>query len=588
MSTPVPSAQETIEEFSFSIDDIRDFVFASKKRALDDTQLKVILKNKINRIKSSFNNLISHFQVDSETRSKLLFESIPKLTDVCNNIDHTSFELIWLELDAMINSFAASLIGIHSKGDIWSVQGSATLLVNIISGIPQVDHLPTLVGRSIEDPEYLDHWRVTFNYLQFTAATYFGVIYAVKTVNLSDIITWSNQGFYYFSLLDNYFLSFEWEKIAQVHKHQPENFFILTNTVASTFINFVEYILILLKRFGSNWPSEINTQGLFEDRSFDGLISYIDHLKTYVLNAIQKVNELYSTGMWSANDNPTQSEPYKQLLEQVTLYDYYLAFVEALKTADPSLPKPRSIESGIEKLTKALDLNEWVLQNIESQFGDRTSLLQSYLGSEFADTLEQRLELLALNSIFVNNPSLFQSDNEKYGWAFANADPQQYADLLLKKLLVGIFLAAKFDLKDKFPELFDEVIRLKELLQFRPRDFTTLIILELIIGFFFKNLEIPTSDQVFISINKNGLISGGDYHLLNEFQEYIDYLIPALHGEPSNLSEVLIDRKTLINSFDSITWLTPDFDHVFKSQIKIPIFFLPFNRAVDGIINIKS
>ena len=125
-------------------------------------------------------------------------------------------------------------------------------------------------------------------------------------------------------------------------------------------------------------------------------------------------------------------------------------------------------------------------------------------------------------------------------------------------------------------------------MQFRPREFTTLIILELIIGVFFKKQEIPNQDQVLISINKNGLISGGDYHLLNEFQEYIDYLIPALHGEASILSEILIDRKTFVNSFDAITWLIPDFNHIFKYQIKIPVFFLPFNRGVDGVIDFKN
>ncbi len=210
MSSPTPSATEIISDFANAIDDIRDFVFASKKRALHDTQLKVLLKSKINRIKSSYNALISQPQIDSDASSKLLFESIPKLTDVCNNISHEGvFELIWLELNAIINSLAASLITIHSKSDVWSVQGSATLLVQIISGIPKVDQLPSLVGRSIDDPEYLDHWRVTFNYLQFTAATYFGVIYAVKTANLSDLITWINQGFFYLSVIDNYFLSFE-------------------------------------------------------------------------------------------------------------------------------------------------------------------------------------------------------------------------------------------------------------------------------------------------------------------------------------------------------------------------------------------
>ena len=70
-----------------------------------------------------------------------------------------------------------------------------------------------------------------------------------------------------------------------------------------------------------------------------------------------------------------------------------------------------------------------------------------------------------------------------------------------------------------------------------------------------------------------------------EFQDYIDYLIPALNGEPSILSENLLNRKTSINVFDSTTWLIPDFNQSFKQDVKIPIFYLPFNRPVDGIIN---
>ena len=189
MSSPIPSAEVTTEEFIHSVDDMREFVFSSKKRRLHDTQLKVLLRNKINRLKTNFNAFVSHLMIDSDVRSKIFFESIPKLTDVCNNISSDGiFELLWLELNAMINSFAVALITSHSKADIWRVQGSATLLVQIISGLPKIDQIPSLANHSIEDPEFLDRWRVTFNYLQFSAMAYSKVIYAVKTVKISDLM----------------------------------------------------------------------------------------------------------------------------------------------------------------------------------------------------------------------------------------------------------------------------------------------------------------------------------------------------------------------------------------------------------------
>ena len=586
MSNPLPSAEAIVNEFAHAIDDIRDFTFASKKRALNGTQLKVLLKNKINRIKSAYNALISQSQIESAISSQLLFDSIPKLTDACNNISHDGvFELIWLELNAIINSLAASLITIHSKNDIWSVQGSATLLVQIISGIPKVNQLPSLVGRSIDDPEYLDHWRVTFNYLQFTAATYFGVIYAVKTVNLSDLISWTNQGFYYFSLLDNYFQSFEWEKMAQLQKYQANFFFNSVFTITSTFQNFVEYIVVVLKRLGTNWPSSIETQGFITDHSIKSLLIFLKHLKNHTLTSLQKLNDLYAQGMWTANDNPSQSDPYKQLLELVTVYDYYLSFFDALMVAHPSSPQfePASVNR-IEKLTKALELNQWFLSNTEDHVGDLDNLLNSNLGTQYVDTIEQRLELLTLNCLAADNTFFFESEITKLSRIFEKSDPLQYSSMILRKLFVNLFITSKFGPNSNFDELYSEIIRLKELLQFRPRDLTALIVLEIILGNFLKKNEIPTKDQIFISINKNGLINGGDYHLFTEFQEYIDYLLPALKGETSIISELLLTRKTTINIFDSTSWLIPDFNLAFKDLIKIPIFYLPFNRDADGII----
>ena len=86
---------------------------------MDDPQRKVILKNKLNSLKANINNLVFNMKIESETRSKLLFDAIPKLTDVSNFISpHGILELIYLEINALINALAVALIGTHSKDDI--------------------------------------------------------------------------------------------------------------------------------------------------------------------------------------------------------------------------------------------------------------------------------------------------------------------------------------------------------------------------------------------------------------------------------------------------------------------------------------
>ena len=307
-------------------------------------------------------------------------------------------------------------------------------------------------------------------------------------------------------------------------------------------------------------------------------------LKEKVTTALNKVNELFANGMWTANDNPAQTGPIKNLKELLSIYDYYYAYIDAIKDIHPIKPNFKEKKQILMRLQKALQLNDWFLNYTENQSDTRTNLLNSFLGSQFVDLVEQRVELLTLYSIFENSVTMYSTEFQKVSWVFQEADPLQFSDVFLRKVLAELFLSTKFDTNFKLEELVTEIVKFKELIQFRPRDFTALLVLEFLLEYFIHDTTFPSKDEVLIKINKNGLINGGDYHLFNEFQDYLDYLINALHEETSILSEELLRRKTLVNIFDSITWLVPDFNKAFKEKIKIPIYYLPFNRAVDGIV----
>ena len=586
MSIPTPSAEETISEFASAIDDIREFVITSKKRALHDTQLKVIIKNKIGRIKTASNTLASHITMDSESRSQAFFDSIPKLIDVLNAIKQDGmFELIWLEINALINSFAASLITFHSKGDIWTVQGSATLLVQIISGIPKVENLPALTDGSSEDPDFLDRWFATFNCLQYSAATFTGVIYAIKTVKLTDLIYWANQAFYYYSLLEEFFNLFKWEKIANAMKKRPQTFFVNVFTISTIFQGVIDHCLLLFKRLGLDWPTEIYSYNIFDDHSIPGLFNLIQHIRQFSKIALAKITELNNTGIWSLNDNPFESDAIKNLIDFDKIYDYYTSYVKALEVAVPFIDKKTEKKEILETLDKALELNNWYLSYTENQVGDRENLLTSFLGTQFIDIANRRLELLALESIFSQSITVYKSKYQEIDWIFHKADPLQYSDIFLRKLFVELFLSTKISPIYSFEELLAEIIRLKNLLEFRPRDITALVVLELITEMFLDKCTLPNKEKIFVTINKSGLINGGDYHLFDEFQDYIEFLLLSFQGGPSFMGDQLLRHKTSINPFDSNTWLIPDFNKPFKGKYSIPIYYLPFNRSGDGIID---
>ena len=129
-----------IQEFSSSIDDLQKFVLTSKKRALSDIQKKNLVKNKIREVTLNYNKLLGN--IDPEARTKVLFESISQVTDIINSMDFADkFELIWIKLNTLINSFASQVTSLNSVGDIWRMQGSALLLAQILMGLPKIDHL---------------------------------------------------------------------------------------------------------------------------------------------------------------------------------------------------------------------------------------------------------------------------------------------------------------------------------------------------------------------------------------------------------------------------------------------------------------
>ena len=592
MPDPVTSPELIIQDFSDSVHDLRNFVLESKKRLLEDSQRKVLMKNKLGRLKLTYNALIGHMTMESEARSKVLFDSIPVLTDVINSTSNTGiFELIWLELSAMINSLASALIALHSQGDIWSIQGSATLLIQIIGGLPKIDHLPSLLNAPVDDPEYLDRWIVTFNCLQLSAATYMGVVYAIKTVNLSDLIFWTNQSYFYLSLLNKFFEIYEWEKIATILKKRPQTLFNLTLIMCSAFQNLIEHSFLLIKLLGTTWPTEIETLGLFDDRSLGGFLNLIRHVTQINQKALEKVNELFKNGMWTINDNPLQTQPIKDLIDLNKIYDYYSSYIETLKIIEPEFQKLTS-NSNNEVINTAisttLTLNEKFLTFIEQQVGSRDNVLSSPLGTQFIDVVEQRLELFCLLAVCKSNPKIILVEFENLTWLFESAKPTQFSNLFIKKLFIELYIFTKFPDITYLEKIYKNLPAILESLILRPRDFSAILILESILGVLLEKKPIPMKDDILIKINKNGLINSGDYHLYNEFQEYIDYLIQVFKSEDLIFSEPFLTRKTFFNITDSMTWLIPDFNVLFKSKLPIPLYYLPFNRYCDGIVNIDK
>jgi hypothetical protein len=238
----------------------------------------------------------------------------------------------------------------------------------------------------------------------------------------------------------------------------------------------------------------------------------------------------------------------------------------------------------VEIISKAIALNRWYLSYLEKQVGERANLLGSPLGSQYVDILEQRLELLVIKVMLEKNISFYLNDLSNYNWIFLEADPSQYGNIFLRKLLSDLYLSTQDFSSFDYDILIPELKRLKESLRFRPRDYTALAILELILDTLHRGISIPKLEDILIFINKYGLINGGDYHLYPEFQEYIEFLLNSFHGDVSNLNNQFLDRRTFLNPFDSTSWLIPDFNRVFKNKITIPVYYLPFNRANDGII----
>ena len=583
------NSDSIIQDFFYSVKDLRDFVFASKKRALDEANIKILLKKRIASIKTNYNTLTRNMNIEPEARSNVLFESISKLTDVINSMDFSNFELIWFEINALINSFASALISLHAQGDIWSIQGSATLLVQIILGLPQIDHLPSLLGTaSIEDPEYLDRWKVTFNCLQFSAETYNGVIYAVKIAGLKDFTHWVNQSYYYLSLLDHYFTIFDFENIAQVLRKDPGYYFKMVYILCSSLQIFIELSLLLIKKLGSKWPVDISTSGLFEDRSLAGFLHLINHVKENTKVAVDKVNEVFKSGIWSLNDNPLQADYFKSMLQFNKLYAYYASYINSLKVVEPESHKLSSKspnDAVIRSLTESVSLNDWVLSYYDQQAGSHENILNSHFASAYIDIVHQRFELVALLAISTDDTNLLENYFENLNWLISNEKTIQVGSLVFKKFLVELFIATRLGKKDLIQNLFSELGTIQDSIVNQSRDFTASVLLENILGYLVGEKGIPTKDEVLVKINKNGIIASGDIHLVSEFQDYVDYLLQTLKGEKFDLSEKLLVRKSFFNISDSLTWLIPDFNVIFKEKLTIPLFYLPFNRSCDGIID---
>lgn len=570
----------SVQNLFYEIRDITTLLSDISKRSLTGIQKELMFSNKLAELLNSANNFINDREMNSEIRSQAIFHAIPILNDLITLLSEIGeMDFFWLEVLSLLNEFIIIITSIRLEGNVWNYQETSALLTKTLTQLPIFKSIPVFPPTG--NIEFINIWKAMAKSICTTAVVYVHGIEIIDSVSIEDLTKWATLAFNNFILFLEFYDKTDIITMLKDKQNMSNDIVDISNLILT--IDPVQKLTLLLQsRFGDKWPESLSPNSLISKNSIDGILPLYDKLQKTIKRTIDNVMPVIIEGKLAIHENPGQLPYAVKLINQIKIYDYSKAYLTVLKALVPTGKDMQDRKLIKNFINEFLNQSNWYLKHLETISGGKESILISPNAKTYISVMKNRLEVLYLVARWEKSIQTFEEELNSINWLInkeeVNIFPDFYFFYYITKLTTYTYLSIEFDMD----EIFQSILKVREHLVNRPRDFIACSVLLALLSFVtdksqkivFKYLE---------DARQKGIIGGNQYHLSNKFNKYVQDLQTLFSSK--NSESLFGFPISDVNELDSMTWMIPSIQKL-KSNLPRNLFlYVPFNRAVDSIKN---
>lgn len=581
MSEASVSIAEIKEEFLETIGEANRIVTNSRNRSLEITQLKIMLKQKMNQISGVYNKLVQNFVItDPELVWSLISDVSFELQVFTSKLSKDPLlEEIYLSAKSIANFVITMLAMIRVPTNKYRAYGVASFLMKLLSDENNIAELPA--DLSIDNMAEMGRRNAWFNALNSAANMYTALAPGLPAISLEMYVQIANRAFYYVSKVKELSDLKHNEKLLQYALNNNRNPYEYLSISFAWVTSAMNIIFDASMKFGRNWPDEISTSGLLKSNSSDEYVEFIKEAVMQLRKAFAYMDEIYTNGKVNKNFGDPKQVP------TLGIYRYFEDILAHGISRTYVFNKiNRNIVNGIyqleiselsnEEISDAIEDNRHSLKTTESLAPSPAQLLTSQFGQFYQVVFIDLIKLEVLKSVKLHSREDFDLLLLTHEEIFTEDIILATPEIWLVKILAEIFIDVYFENYEKMPDYLAELQKYQSAFELEPKHFITISSLIIIISHLVHD-EVSEQNMELLQQSYELLRDANLNYLLDEYKQYADELMKYLNNE---IPQQLFDRKIPISPFDAFSWLVPTFA---KNQKNIK--YLPFNLEYDQIIH---
>jgi hypothetical protein len=458
---------------------IENLLLEKTNRKLSTEQVGIIVRKRFSAIINAINRAGAE-NLSVEERTTFYQLVLPKFNAIINNMPEDDLAIFWYQLHALRLSMIANIMAAWGEGGLLRTIGIANAIPNILMGVDTIDPEEVLVEK--DHSEFLTRNSLSINLNNFYAGLHYIIsttLYSIKRERLEEwgmkALIGNQKMFTIIARVWDIPLSVKFDK--RLGENRTLN---LCQVLINIFNAMIRYLLVLVSRFGDDWP-ELDKRITFLDASSDETI-------IASLEGISKKRDEYIADLQhhaTVGTIVTVTEPLAEPRIRTTLIfsEMYNYVIQGLGLVNRLVKVKEQGEGTKEEGEEALTALGEVITGFFDYLSERKQPLFQGQGltGVVAETLEEILEQISyyLAVYCYYSESLAEHDRartiiEEY---LTEEGVKRFPQLAAVFLTGELFVTAKLTSKSRSYKIARALAKVSEKNPFQPRDSLSQLVL---------------------------------------------------------------------------------------------------------------
>lgn len=559
-----------------TLDEVIYYLNDHINRDVSIIQTRILLNSNKNLVLKNLNTFIADTTYSSEYKSNIIHQILNKITTIYKTIPiHLDLNKVRLEYQSLTNFLRMHMVNIYQNSNFSQTYSTTNLLNNLLlEEIPVIDTVLELPDYEEDPHPFCEIAFPLSNFFQSTWGIFESLISFLPVIDKETLSKWTDimlkNTKLHWDLYEKFDILklFTTKRIMKVEEF-IENIFILANTQMSMCF----YLLELYPRYNNNDRKRINTYGIVEEFSLEHIHLFLQKCKEFVSKKYSDLQIAYKSYLFSRNDDPEKMDSvsnFKLFLNHFDLQDMITKFYLEKKQDDQNLMK------------QIVSKSAFFITRIVEMVGGEEQLLQSYYLNTYLLIIHDVQPFVARLAVLSDDQIIYEDFRFEYRYIIERIDVDDDASFYFMDMLAKLYVYTHLKKEIDFDTFYDDYEKRLDYFLLYPRLYLAICVQMILFSYLSDRKTAEHRLQILKDIEFNEIISNQKGITEHDFRLFQNYINDVDKGKTSKFP---LQHRMKIIELDFFSWLVPDFSWYFAQKNMENIPYIPFNLAVDSIID---